>query len=199
VDQNTKQRLVGITVIFALAVIFLPMILDGSGVQKNTLEVVIPPPPVSKFNPEFEQKIVELHSKVEALPELQSQVADEASSTNKIARNPDQDSSSTTVAQKTDRGVAEKSAAKSDAAKTGGDTWVLQVASFKDKPKALVQRDKLRKSNIAAVFVEQFHIDSQVIYRVRLGPFVKREKANIALNKLKAKHDIDGLVMLYEK
>ena len=173
------------------------MILDGSGVQQNTLEVVIPPPPVSKFNPEFEQKIVELHSKVEELPELQSQVADEASSTNKIAR--DEGSSSTTVAQKTDRGVAEKSAAKLDVAKTGGDTWVLQVASFKDKPKALVQRDKLRKSNIAAVFVEQFHIDSQVIYRVRLGPFVKREKANIALNKLKAKHDIDGLVMLYEK
>jgi len=197
VDQNTKQRLVGITVIFALAVIFLPMILDGSGVQQNTLEVVIPPPPVSKFNPEFEQKIVELHSKVEELPELQSQVADEASSTNKIAR--DEGSSSTTLAQKTDRDVAKKSAAKSDAAKTGGDTWVLQVASFKDKPKALVQRDKLRKSNIAAVFVEQFHIDSQVIYRVRLGPFVKREKANIALNKLKAKHDIDGLVMLYEK
>lgn len=196
-DQNTKQRLVGITVIFALAVIFLPMILDGSGVQQNTLEVVIPPPPVSKFNPEFEQKIVELHSKVEELPELQSQVADEASSTNKIAR--DEGSRSTTLAQKTDRGVAEKSAAKLDSAKTGGDTWVLQVASFKDKPKALVQRDKLRKSNIAAVFVEQFHIDSQVIYRVRLGPFVKREKANIALNKLKAKHDIDGLVMLYEK
>lgn len=198
-DQNTKQRLVGITVIFALAVIFLPMILDGSGVQQNTLEVVIPPQPASKFNSEFEQKIVELHSKVEALPELQSQVADEASSTNKIARNSDQDSSSTTVAQKSDRAVAEKSAAKSDVTKTGGDTWVLQVASFKDKPKALVQRDKLRKSNIAAVFVEQFHIDSQVIYRVRLGPFVKREKANIALNKLKAKHDIDGLVMLYEK
>ncbi len=196
-DQNTKQRLVGITVIFALAVIFLPMILDGSGVQQNTLEVVIPPPPVSKFNPEFEQKIVELHSKVEELPELQSQVADEASSTNKIAR--DEGSSSTTVAQKADRVVAKQSAAKSDVAKTGGDTWVLQVASFKDKPKALTQRDKLRKSNIAAVFVEQFHIDSQVIYRVRLGPFVKREKAKIALNKLKAKHDIDGLVMQYEK
>ncbi|MFA9420281.1 MAG: SPOR domain-containing protein [Gammaproteobacteria bacterium] len=198
-DQNTKQRLVGITVIFALAVIFLPMILDGSGVQKNTLEVVIPPQPASKFNSEFEQKIVELHSKVEELPKLQSQVADEASSTNKITRNLDQGSSSTTVAQKTDRVVAEKSAAKSDVAKTGGDTWVLQVASFKDKPKALTQRDKLRKSNIAAVFVEQFRIDNQVIYRVRLGPFVKREKADIALNKLKAKHDIDGLVMLYEK
>ncbi len=32
-DQNIKNRLVGIIVIFALAVIFLPMILDGSGVN----------------------------------------------------------------------------------------------------------------------------------------------------------------------
>ncbi len=198
-DQNTKQRLVGITVIFALAVIFLPMILDGSGVQQNTLEVVIPPPPVSKFNPEFKQKIVELRSKVEELPELQSRVADEASSTNKIARDKDSASTPTTVAQKTDREVATQSTPVSNSAQTGGDTWVLQVASFKDKPKALIQRDKLRKSNIAAVFVEQFHIDSQVIYRVRLGPFVKRDKAKVALNKLKAKHDIDGLIMRYEK
>ncbi len=196
-DQNTKQRPVGLTVIFALAVIFLPMILDGSGVRQNTLEVVIPPPPVSKFNPEFKQKIVELRSKVEELPELQSRVADEASSTNKIAR--DKASTPTTVAQKTGRGDATQAIPVSNSAQTGGDTWVLQVASFKDKPKALIQRDKLRKSNIAAVFVEQFHIDSQVIYRVRLGPFVKRDKAKVALNKLKAKNDIDGLIMRYEK
>jgi DedD protein len=199
VDQNTKQRLVGITVIFALAVIFLPMILDGSGVRRNTLEVEIPPQPASKFNPEFEQKIVELHAKVEELPDLQSQVADEASSTNKITRTESQDSTATTVAQKTDRVDNEKSAVEVDVPLPGGDTWVLQVASFKDKPKALIQRDKLRKSNIAAVFVEQFHIDNQVIYRVRLGPFVDRDKAKIALNKLKSKHDIDGLIMLYEK
>ena len=198
-DQNTKQRLVGITVIFALAVIFLPMILDGSGVQQNTLKVVIPPPPVSNFNLEFKQKIIELRSKVEELPELRSQVADEASSTNKIARDKDSASTPTTVAQKTDRVVAAQSIPVSNSAQTGGDTWVLQVASFKDKPKALIQRDKLRKSNIAAVFVEQFHIDSQVIYRVRLGPFVKRDKAKVALNKLKSKYDIDGLIMRYEK
>ena len=198
-DQNTKQRLVGITVIFALAVIFLPMLLDGSGVRRNTLEVVIPPQPAGNFKPEFEQKIIELNARAEELPDLQSQVADEASSTSKIKRDEGQAKSSTTIVEKTDRVVSGEPAIESKASPTGGDTWVLQVASFKDKPKALKQRDKLRKSNIAAVFVEQFRIDSQVIYRVRLGPFVTHDKAKIALNKLKAKHDIDGLIMLYEK
>lgn len=198
-DQNTKQRLVGLTVIFALAVIFLPMILDGSGIRQNTLEVEIPPQPVSKFKPEFEQKIVELNDRVEELPNLEPRVADADSSSNQIARLENQDSDDAVKIPETEQKVAEEAVTEQPVAMTGGDTWVLQVASFKDKPKALVQRDNLRKSNIAAVFVEQFKIDDQVIYRVRLGPFVDREKAKIALNKLKAKHDINGLIMQYEK
>ena len=202
-DQNTKQRLVGIAVIFALAVIFLPMILDGSGVRDRTLEVVIPPQPVSTINPEFDQKIVELHSEVEQLPVLEPQTADESSpdASNRITRIDDQESNQgqTPVAQKTDRVAAYESVAEVKTSQVGGDTWVLQVASFKDKPNALVQRDKLRKSNISAVFVEQFYLDQQIIYRVRLGPFLDRDKAKIALNKLKAKHNLDGLIMKYEK
>jgi DedD protein len=100
VDQNTKQRLVGITVIFALAVIFLPMLLDGSGVRRDTLEVVIPPQPAGNFKPEFEQKIIELNARAEELPDLQGQVADEASSTSKITRDEGPATSSTTVAKK---------------------------------------------------------------------------------------------------
>ena len=83
--------------------------------------------------------------------------------------------------------------------KTGGNTWVLQVGSFKDRSKALAQRDKLRKSNIAAVFIELFKINNQASYRVRLGPFPSRDKSKIAQNKIKAKHNIDGLIMKYEK
>ncbi|MCZ6723309.1 MAG: SPOR domain-containing protein [Gammaproteobacteria bacterium] len=200
-DQNTKQRLVGIAVIFALAVIFLPMILDGSGVRDKTLEVVIPPQPVSKLNPEFDAKIIELHSKVEELPDLEPQTADESSTgaSNRITRSESQESKQTTVAQKTDRVAADESVPKVETSQVGGDTWVLQVASFKDKPNALIQRDKLRKSNISAVFVEQFYLDEQVIYRVRLGPFLNRDTAKIALNKIKAKYDLDGLIMKYEK
>ncbi len=49
------------------------------------------------------------------------------------------------------------------------------------------------------MFVEQFYLDEQVIYRVRLGPFLNRDTAKIALNKIKAKYDLDGLIMKYEK
>jgi len=205
VDQNTKQRLVGIAVIFALAVIFLPMILDGSGIRKNTLEVVIPPQPVIKNNPEFEQKIVELHAKVEDLPSLESQFVDERSSenVNQIDRKTEQaaqkGSGSKSEAMQGQPASKQQTQPEVEVTRVGGDTWVLQVGSYKDRKKALSQRDKLRKSNIAAVFIEKFSIDNEPVYRVRLGPFLNRDQSRVALNKIKAKYDIDGLIMKYHK
>jgi DedD protein len=201
VDQNTKQRLVGVIVVFGFAVIFLPMILDGSGVRKNTLEVVIPPQPVVKFNPKFEQKIIELHAKVEKLPDLEPQFVDENTSdrVNKVERKAVETSQKDPGAKKIQPSSNQKTLPEVEVALVGGDTWVLQVGSFKDQKKALSQRDKLRKSNIAAVFVEKFKVDKEAVYRVRLGPFLNRDQSKIALNKIKAKHDIDGLIMKYHK
>ena len=200
-DQNTKQRLVGVIVVFGFAVIFLPMILDGSGVRKNTLEVVIPPKPVVKFNPKFEQKIVELHAKVEKLPDLEPQFVDENTSdrVNKVERKTVETKQKDPNAKKIQPSSNQKTQPEVEVALVGGDTWVLQVGSFKDQKKALSQRDELRKSNIAAVFVEKFKIDKESVYRVRLGPFLNRDQSKIALNKIKAKHDIDGLIMKYHK
>ena len=200
-DQNTKQRLVGVIVVFGFAVVFLPMILDGSGVRKNTLEVVIPPQPVVKFNSKFEQKIIELHAKVEKLPDLEPQFVDENTSdrVNKVERKAVETSQKDPGAKKIQPSSNQKTLPEVEVALVGGDTWVLQVGSFKDQKKALSQRDKLRKSNIAAVFVEKFKIDKESVYRVRLGPFLNRDQSKIALNKIKAKHDIDGLIMKYQK
>lgn len=215
-DQNTKQRLVGITVIFALAVIFLPMILDGSGVRKETLTIDIPIPFELDENPEFEQKIVELHANVDDLPTIQSDFIDEQS----IDEIPDEPVEALIEAKKSEpdqsKNKPETKAIKSEPVvskaeaitksekkvvkqKTGGESFVLQIGSFKDKAKAILQRDKLRKSKIAAVFVEKFNIGSKPSYRVRLGPFANRNLSKIAQNKVKAKHNIDGLIMKYEQ
>ena len=217
-DQNTKQRLVGITVIFALAVIFLPMILDGSGVQRETLTVDIPVSFELDENPEFEQKIVELHASVDGLPTIHSGFIDEQSVVidervggevealaDKNKSKSDQAKNRTeTKAKKSERVVSKAVAATKSEIKivkqnTGGESYVLQVGSFEDQTKALLQRDKLRKSKIAAVFVEKFNAFSKPSYRVRLGPFVNRNLSKIAQNKVKAKHNLDGLIMKYEQ
>jgi DedD protein len=187
-DQNIKNRLVGVIVIFALAVIFLPMILDGSGVPREQQEIVIPPQPLVTANPEFEQKIVELQAKVDTLPDLEPRHVDEKSAADTIQRSG------------TDEGESSEPQVKpAPETKTGGDSWVLQVGSFQDRGKALAVRDKLRQSKIAAVFIEQFKKDGTASYRVRLGPFLNRDQTRVAQNKIKAKHDIDGIIMKYER
>ena len=197
-EQNIKNRLVGIIVIFAMAVIFLPMILDGSGMRKEKFEIVIPPPPVIDSNPQFDTKIIELNAKAEAIPELEQQFVDEVSNENQVKRTPVTDEAS---AKQEPEPASNKVTAttRAEPAKVGGISWVLQVGSFQDRNKALMQRDKLRKSNISAVFIEQFNIKNKPSYRVRLGPFVNREQTRVAQNKIKAKHDIDGIIMKYER
>ena len=207
-DQNIKQRLVGIAVIFALAVIFLPMILDGTGADKKTLVIDIPNQPVVTANPEFDQKIIELHASVEELPELEPRFIDESSGDkqNIIKREPEKqtkkvESEATPAPKKQPDAKVEKSPKPKVATKPpiGGDSWVLQIGSFKDKNKAMLQRNRLRKSNIAAVFIEKFSNNNQASYRVRLGPFLNREQASVAQNKVRAKHSIEGLIMPYER
>lgn len=199
-DQSIKNRLVGIVVIFSLAVIFLPMILDGSGVNKESLEVIIPPQPVVSANPEFEAKVIKLNQQTDAIPRLEPQFADENSTENRVIREPVANAAvSPESTAKADTSPQQTEKNPEPVARTGGDSWVLQVGSFEDRGKALAQRDKLRKSNIAAVFIEQYSSDSKSSYRVRLGPFISRDQTRVAQNKIKAKHDIDGIIMKYEK
>jgi DedD protein len=199
-DQNIKNRLVGVIVIFALAVIFLPMILDGSGVPREQQEIVIPPQPLVTANPEFEQKIVELQAKVDTLPDLEPRHVDEKSAADTIQRSgTDEGESSEPQVKQAAEPKAESKTETAPETKTGGDSWVLQVGSFQDRGKALAVRDKLRQSKIAAVFIEQFKKDGIASYRVRLGPFLNRDQTRVAQNKIKAKHDIDGIIMKYER
>lgn len=200
-DQNIKNRLVGIAVIASLAVIFLPMILDGSGVERAELEVTIPPQPEVEVIPDFVDKQLELAEKAETVPELEPRFVDEDSGENPLP--PGDPSDGSEIAQQQAQVASSASAADTEedaeSAKTGGASWVLQVGSFQDRNKALVQRDRLRKSNIAAVFIEQFNIGDRTNYRVRLGPFISRDQTQVAKNKILAKHGIDGLIMEYER
>lgn len=202
-EATIKHRLVGIAVVFSLAVIFLPMILDGAGVRKEALDVVIPPQPLVTANPEFEPKLIELQTEIKALPDLERRFVDENSS----AAATDAGTGKTAASEASGGAAAEAPAPAADntiarsepAARTGGDSWVLQVGSFQDRDKALRQRDRLRQSKIAAVFIEEFTLNDKPSYRVRLGPFVGRDQTRVAQNKVKAKYDIDGIIMKYER
>ena len=217
-DQQLKQRLVGIGVIFSLAVIFLPMILDGSGQRRQTLEFEIPPPPDIESKVDIRQKVIEIEREVSSLPELQPLIVDETSpaavndTVDEAESEPEApaDSEPTVAAvdptpKKPVKQPVKKaqSTAKPKTPATvpvGGQSWVIQIGSFRERERAFKQRDRLRQSKLAAVFIEQYEKEpGKLSYRVRMGPFLDKTKANVVRNKVLAKYDIKGLVMQYER
>lgn len=215
-EQQLKQRLVGVSVIFSLAIIFLPMLLDGSGNRPHHLKISIPIPPEIDSYERVDDKIKQLKIDVEQLPQFTEFVVDEISDPpdekkpepNKIKR---KEVVSTAVeAEKEAKPKVKPKVSPPEAVKpkqlvkevkklVGGKSWVIQIGSFSEKNKAYLQRDKLRKSGLAAVFIEKFKHDGMLSYRVRMGPFISKEKARVIGNKVRAKYNIKGLVMNYEK
>ncbi|MDJ0881551.1 MAG: SPOR domain-containing protein [Gammaproteobacteria bacterium] len=216
-ETQLKQRLVGIAVIFSLAIIFLPMLLDGSGQNTEKFDITIPPQPQIENGIKVEEKIIELRREADKLPTLTSAIVDEINDppeqneservavndqpTEKVKSESSEKSPSPVA---TDPQASEKIASKPEEKPTtpvqiGGDSWVIQVGSFKDKSKAYKERDRLRQSKLSAVFIERFEIKGIPSYRVRMGPFITRQKAKVVSNKVLAKYNIKGLIMKYEK
>lgn len=212
-QQHIKQRLVGVAVIFSLAVIFLPMLLDGSAKHPRNLDINIPPSPAVTSNVRVEEKIIELKDLVNELPELEAVIVDEISdppdmaSVTDLTNNKTSNEASAQAIAPDPQPVKTKTIARPSTSipevdakpKVGGASWVIQAGSFNDKHKAYKQRDRLRKSNLAAVFIEKFKHQGALRYRVRIGPFIKRNKADVVRNKILAKYNIKGLIMRYEK
>ncbi len=220
-DQQLKQRLVGVTVIFSMAVIFLPMLLDGAGDHPEHLEISIPTPPEVPSYFIVEEKVAELTNEVVRLPQLEPLIVDKSGDPPDSKKSGEKTSRQVVTEKKSepkDIAVVSKSTAEpSKSAKTtkskppvevkkqpvkkqvGGSSWVIQVGSFSEKNKAYKLRDKLRKSGFSAVFIEKFKHNGVLNYRVRMGPFISRDKAKVVGNKIRAKYSIKGLVMRYEK
>ena len=219
-EQQLKQRLVGVAVIFSLAIIFLPMLLDGSGQRPQHLKISIPPPPPITSYIIVADKVVQLKKDVEKIHRFTPTVVDEISdppdtkqqvATIKDTVEPSQKKkvvTSTTVSKpvvEKQKSIPVAKVSKQPVKEipgkkqSGGDSWVIQVGSFSEKNKAYKQRDKLRNSALSAVFIEKFKHDGMISYRVRMGPFISRDKARVIGNKVRAKYNIKGLVMRYEK
>lgn len=222
-EQQLKQRLVGVTVIFSLAVIFLPMLLDGSGKRPKHLKISIPLPPEVDSYELVDDKIKQLKIDVEKFPKFETVVIDDISDPPELQKTEVQKEGKKGAEKVRDNAIqsAAKTLKKSEPVvkptetKTasvkskpvteetkqlvGGKSWVIQVGSFSDKKKAYSQRDKLRKSGLAAVFIEKYKHDRTLSYRVRMGPFISRQKARVIGNKVRAKYNIKGLVMNYVK
>ena len=181
-----KQRLIGAVVLIALAVIFVPMLLDGSGRKESAVveaELSLAPP---KFN--FESQLPD-PEQLDSLP------AAEKPSEPQIVAVPLEEPEPAEVAppQQAPQQAApppepkvHEAAANKITPSPSLSAWAVQVAAFEEKGKALALEKKLRASDLPA-FTEKFEKRGKVLYRVRVGPELKRENAD----KLRAKIERD--------
>lgn len=211
-DPLLKQRLVGTVVIVCLAVIFLPMILDGQPPQIAQPKIDVPAQPDWPVNPQAEAQLeafkqkdlsrpsidpietdraLDVEPQEPAVAEAEQQIPDAADDAESA-----QAEQPIVLATQTSQ-VNEKDLQQPD--RPAGESWVLQSGGFRDFEKAEKQRDRLAKTQIGRTFIEPLQRADGTLYRVRMGPFLKREEANKAARKILAKLNLKTLVMRYEK
>lgn len=197
-EPQLKKRLVGGIVLVALAVIFIPMLLDGSGSRPDlSLDAEPPPlPPPPRPLPGPEEGPIDLRPAPDT-PEPRAAVVD-ALNAEQIAE--EVEASRAQAPESPEAPEAEPSEPPPESAPAPApppdlQSWVVQVAALREQDKALAERDRLRGKGLGPVFVERYDSERGQFYRVRFGPLLEREAAEALQARIERELGIEGRVM----
>jgi DedD protein len=197
-DQMLKQRLIGAIVIISLAVIFIPMILEGPDDELSPRTPEMPPSPTIDYQTEVELPVPAAspepaETPVATIPEQDVSALPESS-----VSQPEADVSQPEAPLK----QAEPHLVKQPPAKTppkaepaviqGG--WVLQVGSFSQQGNAASLRDRLKKSGYQ-VFVQEVKGTGGTVHRVLIGPVSDRQTGEKLRDKLAREQKLAAIVV----
>lgn len=211
--EGAKQRLIGATVIVALAVIFVPMLFES-----RTLDA---PSPEQEAIPEAPPFKPDLKSEVFLGPEdsgIGGFEPGRATESRPLALPSPADLDPASVVGIGDESVDEaewESAPEPDpvsvspppsppipepvpprGAPDGMSSWVVQVASLGTPEAAGALEAKLRTAGFSA-FVEQAEVRGKLYYRVRVGPELDRKKAERTAARLREQQKVETLIQSY--
>ncbi|MEA3639434.1 MAG: SPOR domain-containing protein [Lamprobacter sp.] len=222
-DEAAKRRLVGAAVLVALAVIFVPMLVEHSDDEFGE-PIIIPEVPEQDdaLGGDAETLMTESGSEwplpepddvplplptpeppgsaLDAEPlaaDVRSTVPSEASRSS--AERPARESSATASGARPDRARGEATAPATAGPKPippGTRAWVIQVASLGSPEAARSLQDELRTKGYPA-FVEQADVGGRRYYRVRVGPEIERARADRLATQLASDTGAQPLVQRY--
>ena len=188
-----KNRLVGITILVALVVIFLPSLIDG---KKNTYqqEFVATPikPSLKKHSKTFEENADFKQEKIVIVDEEPKEVEDSSQEpeewkVEEIAKTVDVDQKQETEAKSS---LAKKvSKPKKETFKT--PAWTIQLGAFQNKANINSLLKKLNKAGFQVHTIPKEVMDGQLT-RVFVGPDVSQEKLKSKLPRLKRLTNLNG-------
>lgn len=205
--QGTKQRIVGSVVLISLALIFLPIILDGEGSYQAPVSSRIPEPPVVPVMPEptptrplvlsdnFETEPATAESETELVAgnETGDDTAAEATAGNEIA-------SSSAAGQTEPAGEPEPGFRRQvPQFETTGlpRGWAVRMGSFSDPANAGNLLQRLQDAGYKAYSRVSGSGQGQLTV-VYVGPWLERQLAQDYLIRLQDQFQLAGLVERYE-
>ena len=192
-DQQLKERLIGIIVLVLFAVIFIPMFFSGTHdpILKNKENISI-------------SKESEFISKLKPMTDT---ATDTDLNTENIKLAPVVEESLAPVVEESLAPVVEESLApvveeipfnkeilKTDS--VGQMNWVVQVGSFSSKDNAEKLNQKVKKAGFRS-FVNPITQNNKIMHQVCLGPEYDETDANNLLKEIKNKMKLDGIVKKY--
>ena len=192
-DDHLKKRLVGATVLVALAVIFIPMLVDDEAeVDTRITQTNIPPRPNAPFSSRIQP--LELKEKpaaaaAEPKPLKEPVPVAPVSLLSKTAAKP------VTSKESSPKPAEPKVAITKPPAKPIV-SWVIQVGSFAKQENANNLVKQLRAMKFAA-FMEKVVVDGKTRYRVRVGPEVDQKKAQQMQAQIEKKFKLKGKLERY--
>ncbi|MGH8563785.1 MAG: SPOR domain-containing protein [Gammaproteobacteria bacterium] len=223
-EPGLKQRLVGAAALAALAVVFLPMVFDDTGVSEDVSDGPwIPPRPPELSGPQFAPLTeAEIKRGARLPPFAIDSTSDDPGLTGDTGRPAKPPAAPTTAPAPAPpatpapgaetRALAAPAArpatgpADAETARTrkdtparnerAGTTWTIQLGSFHSEANAKKLRHRLQKLGFQP-FIERITVKTQSVFRVRVGPERERHQAEALRAKIRKQANLDGVLVRY--
>ena len=198
-DQQLKERLIGIIVLVLFAVIFIPMFFTGTNdsILKNKENVSISKESefISKLKPMTDTATDSNTENIELAPVVEESLAPVVEEI--LA--PVVEESLAPVVEESLAPVVEEIPFNQEMLKTdavGQMNWVVQVGSFLSKDNAEKLNQKVKKAGFRS-FVNPITQNNKIMHQVCLGPEYDEADAKNLLKEIKNKMKLDGIVKKY--
>jgi DedD protein len=208
-EQKLKQRLIGAIVLVSLAVIFIPIILEGPDDEWSPRSHSIPETPRLDYGVDMELALppvetaesgeddsLEISASVEPEePEEPEEPAVAAAVEAPVVKQPAEPvkTAPPSVQQATPPAAPVK---KTDSLPMPPPGWYIQVGSFSQKMNAEGLRDRLQAAG-HTTRLQAINIGKAQVYRVLVGPTDSRASAEKQNAKLATQQKIKGIVIEY--
>ncbi|MFK7794375.1 MAG: SPOR domain-containing protein [Gammaproteobacteria bacterium] len=169
-DSTLKYRIVGATVLLSLAVIFIPMILDGSGQESVTkIDMKMPPEPTLVFSDELDSQVQTPAPEHTSSGQQEKAILPESDPVNNVVPE-----------------VVVSADTKSELL-----GWVVQVGAFGDRQKAVAMQKQLIDAGFDAL-VEVGSNKGKDYFRVKVGPVISQDEATKIRDSLRKKMKLEA-------